>query len=108
MGSIDLDTIRIARSAGTPDQVHYGIIGVGLALVAEGRHGEAARLLLGSLAADRNPYQDFAEGGMEEIRSGGEIDDLDAIEAAAATLSLDELADEAVRLVVGHGPGPGD
>lgn len=64
--------------------------------------------MLGSLAADRNPYQDFAEGGMEEIRSDGEVDDCDAIGAAAATLSLDQLADEAVRLVVGDGPGPGD
>lgn len=93
-----LETIRLAREAGLPDATHYGIIGLGLALVAENRHREAARLLLGSLSAERNPYRGFAEGGMTEIRATGAVDDLDAAGAAAATLTLDELADDAVRL----------
>ena len=96
-----LETIRIAREAAIPDQVHYGVIGVGLALVADGDHTNAARLLLGSLAAERNPYKDFAEKGVAEIREAGEIVNLDDIGTAAATLSVQELADEAVRLVVG-------
>jgi hypothetical protein len=96
-----LETIRLAREAGLPDATHYGIIGVGLALVAEERSQEAARLLLGSLSAARNPYKDFAEKGMADIRAGGAVDDLDSVGAAAATLTLDELADEAIRLVTG-------
>jgi class 3 adenylate cyclase len=93
-----LETIRLAREAGLPDATHYGITGVGLALVAEGRPRDAARLLLGSLSAERNPYKDFAEKGMDDVRSTGALDDLDAVESAAATLTLEELADEAVRL----------
>jgi class 3 adenylate cyclase/predicted ATPase len=93
-----LETIRLAREAGLPDQVHYGIIGVGLALAAEQRPRDGAFLLLGSLAAERNPYKDFAERGMDDIRSTGSVEDLDSVGTAAVTLTLDELADEAVRL----------
>lgn len=93
-----LETVRLAREAGSPDATHYGIIGLGLALVAEKRHREAARLLLGSLAAERNPYKGFAEQGMSDILSSGAVEDLDSIGSAAATLTLDELADEAVLL----------
>ena len=93
-----LETIRLAREIGSPDATHYGVIGLGLALVADGRNREAARLLLGSLAAERNPYRRFAEEGMDVIRDSGTVDDLEAVGAAAATLTLDELADEAVRL----------
>jgi predicted ATPase len=92
-----LETIRIARETGLPDQVHYGIIGIGLALIAEGRQREAARLLLASRSAARNPYKDFADQGIEELAGG--VDDLEAIGAAASTLTLDELAEEAVRSV---------
>jgi class 3 adenylate cyclase/predicted ATPase len=92
-----LETIRLAREAELPDATHYGIIGIGLALTAEHRPRDGAFLFLGSLAAERNPYKDFAERGVDDIRSAGAVDDLDAV-GAAATLSLDELADEAVRL----------
>ena len=99
-----LETIRLAREAGLPDATHYGITGVGLALVTEGRPRDAARLLLGSLSAQRNPYKDFAEKGMDDVRSTGAVDDLDAVGSAAATLTLEELADEAVRLATSTAP----
>jgi hypothetical protein len=89
-----------------PDATHYGITGVGLALVAEGRPRDAARLLLGSLAAERNPYKDFADKGMDDVRSTGAVDDLDAVGSAAATLTLEELADEAVRLATSTATAP--
>lgn len=93
-----LETIRLARETGLPDQIHYGIIGIGLALVAEQRLRDGAFLLLGSLAAERNPYKGFAERGIDDIRSTDSVEDLDAVAAAAATLTVDELADEATRL----------
>ena len=95
-----LQTITIARAASIPDQVHYGIIGVGLSLVADGRSREAAHLLLGSLAATQNPYKEIAEQGMVEV-GAADVDDLEAIGDAAATLTLNELADEAIRIVTG-------
>ncbi len=99
-----LRTIEIAEETDIPDAIHYGIIGIGLALSADGRDAEAARLLLGSIAADRNPYRRFAETGLAAIRERDSVSDLDSVGASAATLSLGELSAEARRFATGAMP----
>ena len=89
-----LETLRLAEESGLPDQLHYGVIGIGLALHAAGDDQAAARLLVGSCESERNPYRDLAESVLAEIESAlGE--DFAELKTGASTLDLNTLVREA-------------
>ena len=79
-----LEALDIAEAAGLVEQQLYGITGLGRALAAMGRDRQAAVLLSGAVAAEGNPYVEFAKPLLEEIVDRG--------------LSLSSLPDRAPSL----------
>ncbi len=89
-----LETLRIAEESGLPDQLHYGVIGVGRLLHAVGDDRAAARLLAGSAAAERNPYRDIADRVLPQLEAALGDDFADVV-AEASEVDLEGLVREA-------------
>ena len=80
-----------ATESGLVEQQHYALTGIGRALAKAGRWPEALAVLRHEVAAERNPYREFAEKGLELAERA------DLAAPNAEPLDFDELAVNARR-----------